>query len=69
MTDRLFPMARLITPNIPETESLTGLSINNETDMEQAARLIYEKYARWLISDQNSTPYTHKSLVHDYTLP
>lgn len=44
MTDRLFPMARLITPNIPETESLTGLSINNETDMEQAARLIYEKY-------------------------
>ncbi len=33
----LMPMARLITPNIPEAETLTGMPITNEADMREAA--------------------------------
>jgi len=37
---QLFPIARVVTPNIPEAEKLTGLSITTETDMRRAAELI-----------------------------
>lgn len=36
----LLPLARLITPNIPEAERLAGFSINSETDMRRAAEVI-----------------------------
>lgn len=37
LKDRLFPMATLLTPNIPEAEALTGLTLNNVSDFEEAA--------------------------------
>ena len=45
LTD-LMPLARIITPNIPEAEQLTGLQIENENDMHAAARRLREKGAR-----------------------
>ncbi len=36
----LFPLARLVTPNIPEAERLTGLSITDEEGMREAAKII-----------------------------
>lgn len=33
----LFPLATLVTPNIPEAEVLTGMTIKTEKDMEEAA--------------------------------
>jgi len=39
---RLLPIATLITPNIPEAEVLSGLSIQNEKDMIKAAEKISE---------------------------
>ena len=33
---RLIPRARIITPNIPEAELLTGMKIENEADMQSA---------------------------------
>lgn len=36
--DRLFPLSRVITPNIYEASVLTGINIEDEEDMEQAAR-------------------------------
>lgn len=44
LKEELFPLAELITPNIPETEVLTGLTIRNHEDMEQAAGKLYEKW-------------------------
>ncbi len=44
MTELLFPMARVITPNIPETEKLTGKMIGNKADMEESAKELGEKY-------------------------
>ena len=44
MKKELFPMATVITPNIPEEEVLSGISIKSEEDMVQAAKIIYETY-------------------------
>jgi len=38
----LLPLARLVTPNIPEAEALTGISITSEATMRQAAARIRE---------------------------
>ncbi|MBQ4523995.1 MAG: bifunctional hydroxymethylpyrimidine kinase/phosphomethylpyrimidine kinase [Lachnospiraceae bacterium] len=40
----LFPLATVITPNIPEAEVLAGISVESEEDMIQAAKIIYETY-------------------------
>lgn len=42
----LMPLARLITPNIPEAETLTGLRIENEKGMRKAASRLCEMGAR-----------------------
>ncbi len=44
MKKELFPMATVITPNIPEEEVLSGISIKSEEDMIRAAKIIYETY-------------------------
>ena len=40
----LFPMASLLTPNIPEAEVLSGCAIASEKEMITAARRIHESY-------------------------
>jgi len=42
----LLPLARLVTPNIPEAERITGLEIKGEADMRRAAALMREMGAR-----------------------
>lgn len=44
LTDELFPIASLITPNIPEAELLCGCKIINAADMERACRLLADRY-------------------------
>ncbi len=44
LKERLLPLATVITPNIPEAEILTGLTIRDESDMETAARVLFERY-------------------------
>lgn len=36
----LFPLAVLVTPNLPEAEKITRMPIRNETDVERAARIM-----------------------------
>ena len=40
----LFPLAALLTPNIPEAEVLSGRPIRSEKEMEEAAAIISETY-------------------------
>lgn len=40
----LLPLAALVTPNIPEAEILSGMTIRSEADMCRAARIIYEAH-------------------------
>ena len=45
LIEELLPLAQLITPNIPEAETLAGIAITTEAEMRQAAVLIREKGA------------------------
>lgn len=44
LEDVLLPMARIITPNIPEAEVLYGHEIKTEEDMEMAAKKLSERF-------------------------
>ena len=44
LKEKLLPLATLLTPNIPEAEVLSGMTISDPAGMEQAARAISEKY-------------------------
>ncbi|MCQ2499359.1 MAG: bifunctional hydroxymethylpyrimidine kinase/phosphomethylpyrimidine kinase [Lachnospiraceae bacterium] len=41
MVSELFPLADIITPNIPEAEAITGMQIDGEQDMTVAAAMLY----------------------------
>jgi hydroxymethylpyrimidine kinase/phosphomethylpyrimidine kinase/thiamine-phosphate diphosphorylase len=46
LIEKLLPMAYLLTPNIPEAEALTGLTIRDEDSMVEAAQSLYASGAR-----------------------
>lgn len=46
LTKLLFPLADVITPNIPEAERITGIAILNKADIEAAARQMRSMGAR-----------------------
>ena len=46
LRSELLPLARVVTPNIPEAERLTNLTIKTEADMRRAAQAIREMGAR-----------------------
>ncbi|MGM9778224.1 MAG: bifunctional hydroxymethylpyrimidine kinase/phosphomethylpyrimidine kinase [Prevotella sp.] len=48
-TDRLMPLATLLTPNVPEAEVLSGISINDKSSMDNAARIIQDKGCKALL--------------------
>ncbi|MBQ7522521.1 MAG: bifunctional hydroxymethylpyrimidine kinase/phosphomethylpyrimidine kinase [Clostridia bacterium] len=44
LTEKLFPLATVITPNIPEAEILSGMTITTEKDMISAVKKISSLY-------------------------
>ena len=46
---QLIPLAALVTPNIPEAQTLTGMEISSDNDMLVAARRIIEMGARAVV--------------------
>lgn len=44
LTERLLPLATLVTPNIPEAEILADCSVQNPEGMRRAARLIQDRF-------------------------
>lgn len=44
LTERLLPLAEVLTPNIPEAEILSGMTITDDAGMETAARIIHDRY-------------------------
>ncbi|GAA0800996.1 bifunctional hydroxymethylpyrimidine kinase/phosphomethylpyrimidine kinase [Faecalicatena orotica] len=44
LKEKLLPAAALVTPNIPEAEVLSGLTVRSEEDMVHAAGIIYHRY-------------------------
>lgn len=44
LSSKLFPLARVITPNIPEATALSGMQISNQRDMEISAKRLFEEF-------------------------
>lgn len=44
LKEKLLPLATVVTPNIPEAEVLSEISVENSADMERAAEIIGGKY-------------------------
>jgi hydroxymethylpyrimidine/phosphomethylpyrimidine kinase len=59
----LMPLARLITPNIPEAEALTGMPIKNESDMRAAATKLRETGARAVLVKGGHLPELRAEVV------
>ena len=49
LVEELFPLARIITPNIPEAERITGLSVADEEGMRRAAHALRDMGARTVL--------------------
>ncbi|MBR5543259.1 MAG: bifunctional hydroxymethylpyrimidine kinase/phosphomethylpyrimidine kinase [Oscillospiraceae bacterium] len=62
----LFPLATLITPNIPEAEVLCGSKISNREDMKRVCKEIYDKYkCSVLLKGGHSETSAHDLLYSD----
>ena len=44
LVEKLLPLWTLVTPNIPEAEVLAEMKIENQEDMEHAAKVIHDRY-------------------------
>jgi hydroxymethylpyrimidine/phosphomethylpyrimidine kinase len=64
LIERMFPLADVITPNIPEAELLTGLKVEDADGMKQAARVLRE-----LCRAQSHGSYRNAVLVKGGHLP
>ena len=66
MKEVLFPLAAVITPNIPEAEALSGMTIRTESEMEEAAKLLGREYGCAVlvkVSDANDVLWTGDDIV------
>lgn len=44
LKSRLLPVADVITPNIPEAQILSGMTVETKEDMQDCAKAVFEKY-------------------------
>ena len=66
LEDELMPLALLITPNIPEAEALTGMTIGRAEDMVAAGRLLAQRFeAGILVKGGHSVNDANDLLVYD----
>ena len=70
LAEKLFPIATLVTPNIPEAKVLSGKTIENEEDMLSAAKFIGDTYGCAVllkgghrVNDANDLLYTRDGYV------
>ena len=73
LADKLFPMATVVTPNIPEAEILSGRSIQSQKDMEKTAAYIGKTYGcsvllkgGHMVQDANDVLYENGTLTWFY---
>ncbi|MBM4300932.1 MAG: bifunctional hydroxymethylpyrimidine kinase/phosphomethylpyrimidine kinase [Deltaproteobacteria bacterium] len=56
LTEELFPLAYLITPNAPEAARLAGLEVKTPEDLEKAARRLKDMGPRWVLAKGGHLP-------------
>ncbi len=68
LTERLLPLAEVLTPNIPEAEALTGIIICQEGDMKEAAKRLLNEYCCRTVLMKGGHFHPENTLINDYFL-
>lgn len=63
--ERLYPLATLLTPNIPEAERLSHTAIEDSTSMRRAAEKIFEKFGCAVLCKGGHLPDAADDLLYD----
>ena len=64
LMEKLFPLADIITPNIPELEVISGRQIESTDDIIEASKAVYDKYGCPVLSKGGH--FTDTACVCDY---
>lgn len=68
LVNDLFPLATLITPNIPEAKSILSININDERSMQDAALLLATRYKVSVLLKGGHLKTTHSpDFFYDYS--
>ncbi|MBT9848203.1 bifunctional hydroxymethylpyrimidine kinase/phosphomethylpyrimidine kinase [Blautia sp. MCC289] len=68
LKEYLFPLAQILTPNIPEAEVLSGMTITSEAEMMEAAKVIGDQYGcAVLLKGGHKVNDTNDLLYHEGT--
>jgi len=62
LTRELFPLAALVTPNVPEAEALLGITIREPEDLRHAARELHERFGCAALVKGGHLPNTHEAI-------
>jgi len=65
LIQNILPLADLLTPNIPEAECISGITIENQEDMEKAAKIICERGCRNVLVKGGHNPENATDILYD----
>lgn len=66
LVTRIFPLAAVVTPNVPEAEALVGRSLATEADFRDAARTIRDMGPRVVVMKGGHNPFTAPDVSIDF---
>jgi hydroxymethylpyrimidine/phosphomethylpyrimidine kinase len=73
LTEELFPLTHLLTPNAPEAARLAGIEVRTPADLEEAARRLKNMGPRWVLAKGGHLPGEPVDVLTDgnnvYSLP
>lgn len=68
LSQKLLPLADVITPNIPEAEALTGIAIVDDSSIQQAAKALQKQGAKNVIIKGGHSLNSQSELCQDWVL-
>ncbi|MGX3021906.1 bifunctional hydroxymethylpyrimidine kinase/phosphomethylpyrimidine kinase [Ursidibacter sp. B-7004-1] len=66
LSQKLLPLATVITPNIPEAESLTGIQIHDEQSLLQAAKSLRQQGAKTVVIKGGHSMNSQSEICRDW---
>ena len=63
LKEYLLPVATVVTPNVPEAEVLTGLEIHNVEDSKEAAKVLHELGAKYVLMKGGHAEYQGNEVI------
>ncbi len=66
LVSRIFPLAAVVTPNVPEAEALVGASLATEADFREAARAIRAMGPAVVVMKGGHNPFTPPDVSVDF---